>query len=284
MGSSKKAVLRESSKVTGGPKQGFARTHDGGFWGYSRSATESSLAESGSFSARSHTSSDLRSSHRRFPRSKTTLNVRHDELDRIKGYARKENGGYWRDREHQDPGVRPATARPADANTWTPRGEKTWTPRSAYFRKKLGEFYRPEPHDVTRKGASLGGSEMYPDTTVPALDIFDDKAADPQKPKPGYTRTYWGSYYRDPDKGIDESARRTFQSSVPPKSGFSRTPMGGFFRGKTYEQPGPQEPLAHEEFALPANQDKKADPSAPGPGYTRTNYGGYYMKEKQFCM
>jgi hypothetical protein len=201
------------------------------------------------------------------------LNVREDELDRIKGYSRKPNGGYWKDREHQDPlKMRPNSAR---SHRWEPQTEKLWTPRAAYVRKKLGEFYRTEQDE--NDGTQFGQKDAGP-------DIFESKAADPTKPKPGYTRTYWGSYYRDPDRALEMSPRRTAMSSVPPTSGFTRTPLGGFFRGKTYEVQDLGDIGGEKHFhSLPVGASREADPAAPGPGYTRTNYGGFYIREKQYA-
>jgi hypothetical protein len=260
-------------KTQSSPKHGFSRTHDGGYWGKSRARSV--------MSARSDVSgaSDRSSSTTRFPRNKTELNVREDELDRITGFSRKPNGGYWKDRTHTDPNMktRPASAR---SHRWEPPGEKLWTPRAAYVRKRLGEFYRPSPQEEgARNGVAVAsGADLDP-------QIFDTKAADPTKPKPGYTRTYWGSYYRDPDRGIEMSPGRTAQSSVPPRSGFTRTPLGGFFRGKTFEENpdlGAIEPQRHFD-AMQVSPTREADPAAPGPGYTRTNYGGFYIREKQYA-
>lgn len=262
-------------KTQSSPKHGFSRTHDGGFWGYSRPSSVCSTR-----SDISGTSSAGRSSHRRFPRNKTELNIREDEMDRIKGYSRKPNGGYWKDREHLDPvRARPHSAR---AHRWEPTSEKLWTPRAAYVRKKLGEFYKAEHEGFDHMHS--GGTVQHESEAQPTYEIFESKAADPTKPKPGYTRTYWGSYYRDPDKALEMSPRRTPQSSVPPVSGYTRTPLGGFFRGKTYEGPDQGDIDAEKHFrSLPVSANRQADPAAPGPGYTRTNYGGFYQQEKQYA-
>lgn len=204
------------------------------------------------------------------------MNVREDELDRIKGYSRKPNGGYWKDREHLDPvRARPQSARShSQSHRWEPPGEKLWTPRAAYVRKKLGEFYKAEKEGFDHMHATGVADDQ------PAYEIFESKAADPTKPKPGYTRTYWGSYYRDPDKALEMSPRRTPQSSVPPVSGYTRTPLGGFFRGKTYAENdhGDIDPTKHFR-SLPVSDTRQADPAAPGPGYARTNYGGFYQRD-----
>lgn len=250
------------------PKHGFSRTHDGGYWGKGRPSSAASTRSGGSES----------SSKRRFPATKRELNVREDELDRIKGFSRKPNGGYWKDREHLDPNPgrpRPHSAQPA--TRWEPDTPKLWTPRSAYQRKKLGEFFRPEQVEMDDSGQQFS-------RTGEAPEIFEDKAADPNKPKPGYTRTQYGSYYRDPDGGIQLTPRRTASTSVPPSSGFTRTPMGGFFRGKPAHEADELNLEVSKHFdALPVNPNREADPAAPGPGYTRTNYGGFYIREKQYA-
>merc|ERR1712224_659774 len=119
-------------------------------------------------------------------------------------------------RRHNDPQIgRPATARPPDANAFTPRGDKVWTPRSAFFRSKLMEYYRPEPHDVRKHGhvikdcTGVYDAPSYSTTegSTITVDVFDDTASDPGRLKPGFTRTHWGTYYRDPDRGMDQSAR-----------------------------------------------------------------------------
>lgn len=232
-------------KTSSSPKHGFSKTHDGGYWGASRPSSVCSNR-----SDITGATSVTRSSHRRFPRNKTDLNIRDEEVDRIKGFSRKPNGGYWIGREHDDPlKTRPHSAR---AQRLEPPGDKLLlTPRSAYSRKSDA-------------------------ATTPQQSL----AAEPTRP---VARTYWGSYYRDPERFVEESPRRTPQFAVPPTSGFTRTPLGGFFRGKTYDAPDLGSIEAHRHFgSLPVSPTREADPAAPGPGYGRTNYGGFICRVKRY--
>lgn len=84
---------------------------------------------------------------------------------------------------------------------------------------------------------------------------------------------------------LELSARRIAKPDIDRVKGFGRTNNGGYWQDREHASctaasmvPRPLQGVSPRSEALPLSPRREAQPAAPGPGFGRTTYGGYYPR------
>lgn len=140
---------------------------------------------------------------------------------------------------------------------------KAYTPRSGYSRTAFGGIW--EDHKP-------------PDGPWPrALNHCGFSDFDPDEPTDVSTYKYHFSLFYDGEDtaGHMKPNRMGTATAMRAINGYERNELGGYFQRHAFGEPKEAD-LSDGFRAIPSWGRKIAEPTRPGPGYTRTDMGGYF--------